>query len=303
MNWTDERVQLQIAALDALTVLIQGMGKTFAFDDSLSSLTLMGVQQVTMELARTSSSTALGIAAASWYVPDRLRSTADGAMNSHIALWRSGARGRSSVKPLLSILLGMANSGPEHRAQACLALGMFLTSLIGLTSSAYLVVDDPALQEQTCNLNCLPSLQLHLRQCELNILNEQEVPSPLHTLGPSIIESLLLLIAALATNCFQRKLILEPRIRLLPSVIYFLAHSSTFVRAAACQCLRALSRSVTVLKMELFDSLSLDRLVRLIREEEDLETMGVALGVMSNLLLEFSVVREVSRASLWEDGN
>lgn len=65
------------------------------------------------------------------------------------------------------------------------------------------------------------------------------------------------------------------------------------VRAAACHCLRALSRSVNVLRTDLVEQQAEEKLVWLLREEENETVKVTASAAVANLLLEFSPMRNV----------
>lgn len=86
--------------------------------------------------------------------------------------------------------------------------------------------------------------------------------------------------------------------KLLPLIVACLAHPATGVRAAACHCIRGLSRSVNVLRTSLVETGAANALFELLREEEDTVVQITAAATVSNLVLEFSPMRQVSGLSM-----
>lgn len=103
-----------------------------------------------------------------------------------------------------------------------------------------------------------------------------------------ILASLESLTADSETN---RRLLLDAK--LLPHILESLAFPVVAVRGAACQVVRALSRSVNVLRTDLVEAHAEDSLIQLLRADEDVEVQTTATAVFANLLLEFSPMRKV----------
>lgn len=82
--------------------------------------------------------------------------------------------------------------------------------------------------------------------------------------------------------------------QLLQCITHSLTHSSAGVRAAACHCIRGLARSVSVLRTSLIDAGAVKAIYDLMRDEEDLMVQITVTAAISNLILEFSPVRQVS---------
>jgi hypothetical protein len=79
---------------------------------------------------------------------------------------------------------------------------------------------------------------------------------------------------------------------LLPAIVGSLRDTSVGVRAAACQCVRALSRSVNILRTSLVDAGAAVPLFELLREDEDDLVKITATAAVSNLLLDFSPMKK-----------
>jgi hypothetical protein len=107
-----------------------------------------------------------------------------------------------------------------------------------------------------------------------------------------VVQGILLSIASLAALLEpHRRFILDAH--LLPPILQSLSHPLVGVRAAACHCLRGLSRSVNVLRTDLVDQGAEEKLVWLLREEENEVVKVTASAAVANLLLEFSPMRNV----------
>lgn len=96
---------------------------------------------------------------------------------------------------------------------------------------------------------------------------------------------------------------------LLPSIVKSLKDESILVKASACQCCRALSRAISVLRTKLADEGAGARLFDLAfgeegsiaekeEDEEDEEAVGIqmrigAMSALCNLVLDFSPMKQV----------
>lgn len=108
----------------------------------------------------------------------------------------------------------------------------------------------------------------------------------------SVSQGLLLALAALcATSEPNRRAVLDAQ--LLPPILDSFTHPFVGVRAAACHCIRALSRSVSVLRTDMVESEAQVLLVWLLREDENEVVKVTATAAVANLLLEFSPLRTV----------
>ena len=94
-----------------------------------------------------------------------------------------------------------------------------------------------------------------------------------------------------ATSETHRRAVLDAQ--LLPLILESFLHPLVGVRAAACHCVRALSRSVSVLRTDMVESEAHSLLVWLLREDENDVVKVTATAAAANLLLEFSPVRNV----------
>lgn len=83
-------------------------------------------------------------------------------------------------------------------------------------------------------------------------------------------------------------------LKLLPTIHVSLSHRHVGVRYAACQCIRALSRAVAVLRTNLVDS-GLGMVVFQVfkKEDEDRRVLSAALSAVCNIVNEFSPLRPV----------
>lgn len=82
--------------------------------------------------------------------------------------------------------------------------------------------------------------------------------------------------------------------KLIPYIQASLTHRHIGVRYAACQCARALSRAVSVLRTNIIDSgLGLAVYEIFCKEDEDIRVRHVASSVICNLVPDFSPLREV----------
>ncbi|KAG0656875.1 hypothetical protein C6P46_006896 [Rhodotorula mucilaginosa] len=153
---------------------------------------------------------------------------------------------------------------------------------------AYHVADEPNMQQRAVAAQCLNVFRALLAE---NVKQENPYPTPatLEELG-RVREGLLLSIATLcATSETHRRAVLDAQ--LLPLILESFLHPFVGVRAAACHCVRALSRSVSVLRTDMVESEAHSLLVWLLREDENDVVKVTATAAAANLLLEFSPVR------------
>jgi armadillo repeat-containing protein 8 len=162
---------------------------------------------------------------------------------------------------------------------------------------AFLVADDQYLQRTACDSGILK----RLTQIVQNTLKEpvdewsEEEPEVVSRLK----ESALIAIASLAMlrDDIRRELI-DPGIA--PLVQSSMTHPHPAVRYSACQCARALTRSIHVLRTSVMDTgigASLFGIVK--NAEEDRRVRVIALDGLCNLLNDFSPFREVNFTLYW----
>lgn len=85
-------------------------------------------------------------------------------------------------------------------------------------------------------------------------------------------------------------------LKLIPYIQVCLFHRHVGVRYAACQCVRALSRAVAVLRTNLVDSgLGLSVYQVFCREDEDARVTHAAASVICNIISDFSPLQSVRR--------
>ncbi|GAA5850936.1 hypothetical protein JCM8547_009136 [Rhodosporidiobolus lusitaniae] len=179
--------------------------------------------------------------------------------------------------PLTQVLLNIIEKEPELRARAGFAF-------------AYLVADQPQLQAKAINARAMSIFHSVLSQ---PMLLDQPYPTPAALEADARVrEGILLSLASLAALYEpHRRLILDAS--LLPHLLTSLSHPIVGVRAAACHCIRGLSRSVNVLRTDLVEAHAEEQLVWLLREEENGVVKITASAAVANLLLEFSPMRNV----------
>ncbi|GAA5826292.1 hypothetical protein JCM11251_007244 [Rhodosporidiobolus azoricus] len=253
------------SALKALTALVKDpdaamldaldQGGVFDFTPFTSLLSC------NLPLVRLASATLLAVIAKIVYPPGKARIS----------------EGELGV-PLVPVLLGLIEKERESRAGAGFAF-------------AYLVADEPLLQSRAIAARALPIFHDVLSQPIL--LHDQPYPTPAALEEDARVrEGILLSIASLSALYEPyRRLVLDTS--LLPPILSSLRHPIVGVRAAGCHCIRALSRSVNILRTDLVEAHAEESLVRLLREDENEVVKITASAAVANLLLEFSPMRNV----------
>ncbi|KAI3433416.1 hypothetical protein D9Q98_003231 [Chlorella vulgaris] len=108
--------------------------------------------------------------------------------------------------------------------------------------------------------------------------------------APPVVEGALRCLAALCSKREeQRRQVVDARV--LPVVVAALSHQSLPMRAAACMCMRSLSRSTKLLRGHLGDVQLAAPLLALV-DEGDTEVAAQAMGTLTNLAVDFSAVKE-----------
>ncbi|KAK7472436.1 hypothetical protein VKT23_000551 [Stygiomarasmius scandens] len=158
----------------------------------------------------------------------------------------------------------------------------------------YLVNDDPQLAQMAFDRTCLSKL------CDLlqSITPTTEQPDDLDMEEPAstlaLREAALTAIASIALfeNNIRRNLTDEHH--LLPLISASLASPHVGVKYGACQCVRALSRSVAVLRTSVVDSgLGLKIFELFKSESEDRRVVGAAVKAVCNIICEFSPLKPI----------
>ncbi|GAA5900375.1 hypothetical protein JCM5296_001412 [Sporobolomyces johnsonii] len=178
--------------------------------------------------------------------------------------------------PATIVLLSLVEKEPTLRARAAFAF-------------AYLIADEPELQKRAAAAQCF---DIFLKAFEQSSPPDQPyLTSASFEEDARVREGLLLALAAMtASSEVHRRMLLDAH--LLPHLLTSLVHPSVGVRAAACHCIRALSRSVNVLRTDLVESHAEGPLVQLLREDENEIVKITATAAVANLLLDFSPMRK-----------
>ncbi|GAA5964482.1 hypothetical protein JCM3765_006298 [Sporobolomyces pararoseus] len=155
---------------------------------------------------------------------------------------------------------------------------------------AYLVSKDPEAQKRAALANCFDIFRRVLDSIP-SLADTHRTGLPLEE-DINTREGLLVSLGSLTADSeTNRRLLLDAK--LLPHVLESLFYPVVAIRAAACQVIRALSRSVNVLRTDLVEAHAEGSLIQLLRSDEDEEVQTTATAVFSNLLLEFSPMRKV----------
>lgn len=172
---------------------------------------------------------------------------------------------------------------------------------------AHAVTVSEALQIQATEAGVIPVLKKLLDKA-----SEPPVPYPTPAISAQnamLRESAYLALASLMSTLDQpRQEVID--LNLLPSIVKSLGDDSVLVRASACQCCRALSRAISVLRTKLADEGAGPRLFDLAFGEEgsdedeesndddededavEIQLKTVAMGALCNLVLDFSPMKQ-----------
>ncbi|KAJ7164100.1 ARM repeat-containing protein [Mycena filopes] len=164
----------------------------------------------------------------------------------------------------------------------------------------YLVTDHPALAFSAFDRGCLAKLAAVLRDLSPATPGaewEEDEPESIAALREGALTALAAL--ALFDNTIRRSVTDDQR--LLPPIHAALAHRALGVRYAACQCVRALSRAVAVLRTNIVDSGLGMAVFRIFlregagkgEEKEDRRVTAAALAAVCNIVNEFSPLRPI----------
>ncbi|EGG00497.1 uncharacterized protein MELLADRAFT_79206 [Melampsora larici-populina 98AG31] len=172
---------------------------------------------------------------------------------------------------------------------------------------AHAVTVSEALQVQATEAGVIPVLKKLLDKA-----SEPPVPYPTPAISAQnamLRESAYLALASLMSTLDQpRQEVID--LNLLPSIVKSLGDDSVLVRASACQCCRALSRAISVLRTKLADEGAGPRLFDMAFGEEgsnenvesndddededavEIQLKTVAMGALCNLVLDFSPMKQ-----------
>ncbi|KAK0479999.1 armadillo-type protein [Armillaria novae-zelandiae] len=188
-----------------------------------------------------------------------------------------------SARTILSVVNRMIATPPtdtvQNRCKACFIL-------------YYLVTDEAILCHIAWERGSLRRLAALVQSITPQDLNEREEEEPESV--SALREAALTAIAAISMFDNDIRRSLTDDLKLLPTIHVSLSHRHVGVRYAACQCIRALSRAVAVLRTNLVDS-GLGMVVFQVfkKEDEDRRVLSAALSAVCNIVNEFSPLRPV----------
>ncbi|KAF8065401.1 armadillo-type protein [Lyophyllum atratum] len=166
----------------------------------------------------------------------------------------------------------------------------------------HLVTDDTHLCQAAFDRGCLAKLVGLVSSLPLPEQGEEEEEWSEPQSVASLREAALTTIAAISLfDNDVRRALTEPSTGppLLPVLLAGLGHPAPGVRYASCQCVRAMSRAVAVLRTNIVDSgLGVGVWRVCVKRKEDRRVLGAALAAVCNMVNEFSPLRQV----LLDDG-
>ncbi|KAH9022341.1 armadillo-type protein [Lactarius pseudohatsudake] len=168
------------------------------------------------------------------------------------------------VLHVMNRMIDSTSESPQSRTKACFVLN-------------YLVMDEKDLCQTAFDRGSIAKLSELVRR-----------PESLCRLREAALTAIAVL--SLADNDIRRDV--TDVQRLLPPLATALTHRHTGVRYAACQCVRALSRSVAVTRTSLVDSgLGTALFAVFTKEDEDRRVVHAALAAVCNLVNQYSPLR------------
>ncbi|KAI0253577.1 ARM repeat-containing protein [Lactifluus subvellereus] len=187
------------------------------------------------------------------------------------------------IMHVMNRMIDSKTESPQSRTKACFILN-------------YLVMDEKELCQTAFDRGSLVKLSdlVHTLTPPPAADNktppewEEDEPKGLCCLREAALTTIAVL--ALADNDIRRDV--TDGQRLLPPLASALTHRHTGVRYAACQCVRALSRSVAVARTSLVDSgLGTALFAVFTKEDEDRRVVHAALAAVCNLVNQYSPLR------------
>ncbi|TFK37457.1 armadillo-type protein [Crucibulum laeve] len=210
-----------------------------------------------------------------------------------------------SVRSVMNVITRMISTPSEDElgASSISAIGELQNKTKACFILYYLVRDDNRLCTAAAERGCLLKLGNLVQTITPAEPPEDWAEDEAESVS-SLREAALTAIAALclADNDVRRSL--TDDLKLLPQISTALSHQHAGTRYAACQCVRALSRAVAVLRtnlldsglgMKMFDILKRARVAGEGEEggEEDRRVLNAALSAVCNVVNEFSPLRQV----------
>ncbi|KAJ6617124.1 armadillo-type protein [Mycena sp. CBHHK59/15] len=185
-----------------------------------------------------------------------------------------------TVMNVLNRIISTPSETLQNRTKACFVLYYLVTDNAALAFSAF---------ERGC-LAKLAALVQGITPLETRTDWEEDESDSVAALR----EASLTAIAAISLfdNTIRRNV--TDDLRLLPTLLISLSHRHVGIRYAACQCVRALSRAVAVLRTNIVDSgLGIAVFQIFKKEGEDRRVTAAALAAVCNIVNEFSPLRPI----------
>lgn len=183
-----------------------------------------------------------------------------------------------SVIHVVNRVLSSASETPQNKIKICYTL-------------YHLVKDDKDLCREVYERGTLEKVVLLAKHITpLEKTSEWEEDEPESTLA--LREATLIVIAAISLfdNNIRREV--ADDLHLVPTIQVSLSHKNIGVRHAACTCLRALSRAVSIIRTNIVDSkIGMELFEIFKKEDEDPRVTYAALNTICNLVNDFSPLR------------
>ncbi|KAJ6481550.1 ARM repeat-containing protein [Mycena vitilis] len=190
----------------------------------------------------------------------------------------------TSARTVMNVINRIVSSPTEplpSRTKACFVL-------------YYLVTDHPALAYSAFDRGCLAKLAAVLRDITPSTPRAEWEEDESDSIA-ALREGALTAVASIALfdNTIRRGV--TDDLRLLTPIHSALSHRNVGVRYAACQCVRALSRAVAVLRTNIVDSGLGMAVFQIFKKEagEDRRVTAAALAAVCNIVNEFSPLRPI----------
>lgn len=193
---------------------------------------------------------------------------------------------RKTNERVLAALVSLLDVPGDIRSSAALAL-------------AHVVADQPELQTIACEAeyDTLSKLGMLLKAASHDISASVEGNVP-HSTSPHaahrLREAVLTALAALtfSKDELRRQFVNHDQPSLVPLVVPLISSGSLGTRIAACRLIRALSRSISILRTNLVDAGVGEQLIKVLKDEDEhLDVQTEAAATICNLVLSFSPMR------------
>ncbi|KAF5346730.1 hypothetical protein D9756_010404 [Leucocoprinus leucothites] len=157
----------------------------------------------------------------------------------------------------------------------------------------HLVTDDSTLCSAAYDRGCLEKLVAIVQENTPEDLRTEWGEDEAETVS-LLRESALIAIAAISLFDNEIRRTVTDEFFFIPYIHTCLFHQYIGVRYAACQCVRALSRAVTVLRTNIVDSgLGMTIFTIFKKREEDTNVVNAALSAVCNIVIDFSPLRPI----------